>query len=131
MGVGSSTAESAGKTQAGSVLPVAVLHSLALQETCADMVLLRDLQELAIAMENLADQIERLRQPIRTRGQRHSDAPGHLGKAELLVEASGKRRVGEIVGEEAVVLRGQRTDLVAQPVGQYAGFVEQHQTRTV
>ena len=62
---------------------------------------------------------------------RHRHAPRHLGKAELLLEARGEGRIGEVVGEEAVVLCGQGAGLVLQPLGQHARLVEQHEPGAV
>ena len=63
---------------------------------------------------------------------RHRHAPRHLGEAELLLDsAAAKAGIGEVLGEEAVVLRGQRAGLVLQPVGQHARLVEQHEARAL
>ena len=60
-------------------------------------------EEYAVAMKDLTHQIERACQPF-TAATRDAHSPRHLSKTEFLGKASGKTRVGEIVGEKAIVL---------------------------
>ena len=90
-GVGFSSASSGGSTQAGLALPASVLQSGRCQTACccsrkagADAVLAAELEEHAVAMEDLADQVERAGQlRAAVAGDRH--APRHLREAELLL----------------------------------------------
>ena len=81
-------------------------------------------------MEDLADQVERARE-LGAALARHGHAPRHLGEAELLEIAGVEIVVGEVLGEEAVVLRRQGAGLVLQAVGQHARLVEQHEARAL
>jgi len=103
---------------------------LPFEKTGADTVGAGDVQEHAVAVEYLADQIECV-------GELHGvvandgHAPRHLGKAKLLNEARGEGRIDEIGGEETVILCRQQAGLVHQPSRQQAGFVEQHEPHVV
>ena len=87
-------------------------------------------QEDAIAVENLAHQIEGAAQTLAAIAI-DSHSPGHLRKAELRGISSGKARIGEVGCKETVVLRRQRTALVIEPIGQADRVIEQHQAGIV
>ena len=99
-----------GRPVAARALPHCLLL---LQEGRADMVLPGQGQECAIAVKNLADQVQRFAQPVGfPRGDGH--APRHPGKTEFHVIAAGEAGLGQVIGEKAVVLRRQRAGTVLQ-----------------
>ena len=57
--------------------------------------------------------------------------PTAPGRSRTSGRSARRRRIGEGLGEEAVVLCGQRAGLVLQPLGQHARLVEQHEPRAL
>ena len=136
--VGCSAALSGGRTQLGLVVPASVLHSGVRQTSCCWR---RGSPAGCCASGRYRGtapsrwKIWLIRSSARASSAlpcaRHRHAPRHLGEAELLEIAGVEVVVGEVLGEEAVVLGGQRAGLVLQPVGQHARLVEQHQARAL
>ena len=74
-------------------------------------------EEHAVPVHDLADQTQRLGKALAP-GLRYGHAPWHGIEAELGLEACGESGVGQIGGEEAVVLSRQQAALVdAAPAG--------------
>ena len=135
--VGSSAVLSAGSTQAGLALPLSVLQSGRFQTArCRSRKPVPMRFSLAMSRNTPSRwKIWLIRSSARGQaiaaGPRDRHAPRDLGEAELLVETRREVGFGEVVGEEAVVLGGERAGLVAQAVGQHARLVEQHQARVL
>ena len=135
--VAGGSATSAGRTQAGSLLAAMPVQPGSRQRSCCcsrklvkTLVASGESQELAVAMHDLADQLQRLGETLAVR-LGHGHAPRHRIEAELPLEAVRERRIAEIGREEAVILRREEAGLVLQPLRQFAGVVEQQQPRAV